>query len=235
VQDIAADGGLALISTTMVTLLTNEDVVAEGVALLKTLAHSDGNKKAFCDPANSTYSLILQVWRHCSARSWGGVVRCSFSVSRRCRAADDDVLGVSEGGGACAGRRHRHMPAAAGELHCVRGSWIPANSAAGAASLSISMFMSLSMSLSTSLSLSLSMSLSISLALSFTLSLPLSKCKYHCTVAQVMRAHESSIGVQRQACACIRNLVARNVELRAVVLDEGFEVLIRRARLNHSK
>ncbi len=50
---------------------------------------------------------------------------------------------------------------------------------------------------------------------------------------QAMRMHSSKIGVQRQSCLAIRNIVARNPELRSVALEEGLEPLIRSIRVTH--
>jgi hypothetical protein len=51
-----------------------EGVVADGMALLKTLAHSDINKRMYCDPAVGTYALLLQVGG-LAAGSWALGVR----------------------------------------------------------------------------------------------------------------------------------------------------------------
>ena len=60
-QEATSGDSLALIARTISAGMTNESLVAEGMALLKTLAHSDANKKLYCDPAYSTYALVLQV------------------------------------------------------------------------------------------------------------------------------------------------------------------------------
>ena len=56
------------------------------------------------------------------------------------------------------------------------------------------------------------------------------------TVLEVMKVCESGVHeklgqwVQRQACMSIRNIVARNPELRPIVLDKGAEPLLRSAK-----
>ena len=56
------------------------------------------------------------------------------------------------------------------------------------------------------------------------------------TVLAVMKVCETRVHgklgqwVQRQACMSIRNIVARNPELRAVVLNKGAEPLLRAAK-----
>jgi armadillo repeat-containing protein 6 len=48
---------------------------------------------------------------------------------------------------------------------------------------------------------------------------------------QAMRMHPDAIGVQRQACLAIRNLVCRNPDLRPLALGEDLETLLRTARI----
>ncbi len=50
-----------------------------------------------------------------------------------------------------------------------------------------------------------------------------------------MRVHSGKPGVQRQSCLAIRNIVARNPDLRSVALEEGLEPLIRSIRINHPR
>lgn len=56
------------------------------------------------------------------------------------------------------------------------------------------------------------------------------------TVLEVMKVCESGVHgklgqwVQRQACMSIRNIVARNPELRPIVLDKGAEAMLRSAK-----
>lgn len=50
---------------------------------------------------------------------------------------------------------------------------------------------------------------------------------------QAMRKHSDSIAVQRQACLALRNLVARNAELRPLALEEDIDPLLRTVRMKH--
>ena len=52
-------------------------------------------------------------------------------------------------------------------------------------------------------------------------------------LAQAMRKHPEAIGVQRQACLAIRNIVARNAELRPAAIEEDLDPLLRTVRLKH--
>ena len=74
VQEATSSGGLDLISRSIVAHMGAEGVVADGMALLKTLAHSDVNKRLYCDPAVGTYALLLQVGG-LAAGSWALGVR----------------------------------------------------------------------------------------------------------------------------------------------------------------
>ena len=62
-QEATSGGGLDLITRTLVAHVASEGVVADGMALLKTLGHSDVNKRLYCDPTVGTYALMLQVRR----------------------------------------------------------------------------------------------------------------------------------------------------------------------------
>ncbi|THU57745.1 hypothetical protein C4D60_Mb03t06740 [Musa balbisiana] len=52
-------------------------------------------------------------------------------------------------------------------------------------------------------------------------------------VVQAMQKFPTSIQMQRQACLMIRNLVVRNPENRTILLSNGIEKLIRRAKESH--
>ncbi|CAG9467154.1 unnamed protein product [Pedinophyceae sp. YPF-701] len=59
-------------------------------------------------------------------------------------------------------------------------------------------------------------------------------CGWPAAVAAAMRSHEGSGPVQRQGCMLVRNLVARNAELRPVVAEAGAEGLIRAAMTKYA-
>jgi hypothetical protein len=92
VQEATSGGGLDLITRTLVAHVASEGVVADGMALLKTLGHSDVNKRLYCDPTVGTYALMLQV-----RRTW--VVSLRSMTFTRAQGVSGYRIGLGEGDG----------------------------------------------------------------------------------------------------------------------------------------